>query len=398
MWPVLTILLLGALVVLHWWWRRKARRAEESFREQLAGVQRQQTDALSREHAQSEALFDSMVEGLLLLDATGRIQITNRAFKELFGIEGEVRGKTVLEVLRLHELADIVGRLANEPRVPGYELKLSGATERCLEVNAAAIADATGERRGAILVFHDLTRLKRLEKTSSEFVANVSHELRTPLSMIKGYAETLLGGAKDDPELATRFLQTIERHSNRLALLIEDLLTSSELESGRAVMNFKLVPLRPLVDKVLEDFTARAQARKVRLVNSIPELSAKADADRLQQVLANLVDNAIKYGRTEGAVTISGRVLENGHREICVQDDGPGLPAEAVDRVFDRFYRVDKARSRDQGGTGLGLSIVKDIIQAHGGRVWAESRAGQGASFYFTLPRNDLSGSQAASP
>jgi two-component system phosphate regulon sensor histidine kinase PhoR len=237
------------------------------------------------------------------------------------------------------------------------------------------------------MVFHDLTRLRNLEKVRQEFVANVSHELRTPLSMIKGCAETLLDGAKDDPAVATKFLQTIERHSNRLSLLIEDLLTISQLESGGVTPNARPVAMRAAVAKVFEDFTTRAAARQVTLVNQMPELTAQADADRLQQVLSNLVDNAIKYGRTEGTVTVAGCALNDGFVEVHVQDDGPGLPVEAVERVFERFYRVDKARSREQGGTGLGLSIVKHIVQAHGGKAWVKSEPGKGAAFFFTLPQ-----------
>ncbi len=396
MWPALTIIFAAALVALHFGWQRRCRRAERTFHAELDALKRKQEQALSREHAQGAALFDSMVEGFLLLDTAGRVQMGNRAFNDLFGITGDVRGKTILEVLRRHELAEIVTRLTTQDRVLGHELRLGGGAGRCVEVNAAAIVGPAGERRGAILVFHDLTRLKRLEQTSSEFVANVSHELRTPLSMIKGYAETLLAGAKEDPEVATKFLRTIERHADRLSLLIEDLLTSSELESGRAIMNFKPVPLRPLVEKVFEDFEARARARKVRLANQLPELTARADSDRLQQVFANLVDNAIKYGRIEGVVTVGGRALAEGQIEIRVEDDGPGLPPEAVDRVFERFYRVDKARSREQGGTGLGLSIVQDIVHAHGGKVWAESKLGRGSAFYFRLPGNDPAANQPA--
>lgn len=386
MWPALSLCLTGALIGLHLWWRRKSRRTEAALRERLNVLEAQQAEALSQERLQAETLFDSMVEGCLLLDAGGRIQITNRAFRQLFGVSGDCRGQTVIEVLRLHELAGLVNRLETEERVLDFELRVVAPTERFIQVNAAAIRGPAGKRRGALLVFHDLTRQKRLEQTSSEFVANVSHELRTPLSMIKGYAETLLGGARDDPELATKFLHTIERHANRLALLIEDLLTSSELESGRAVMNLKPVALRPLVDKVFEDFEARARAREVQLLNRLPPLTVKADADRLQQVFANLVDNAIKYGRVGGTTIITAHEREPWQVEIQVRDDGPGLPPEAVERIFERFYRVDKARSRDQGGTGLGLSIVKDIVQAHGGKVWAQSQPGQGTTFCFTLP------------
>jgi two-component system phosphate regulon sensor histidine kinase PhoR len=216
-------------------------------------------------------------------------------------------------------------------------------------------------------------------------VANVSHELRTPLSLIKGYVETLLDGAKDNPEVQIKFLQTIQRNAERLQFLIEDLLTISELESGRLQMNLQPIKLQPLVERVLEDHKSQANAKKVALANGVPDLVVEADAERLQQVLGNLISNAIKYGRSEGRVEVSARKTDEAI-ELCVQDDGPGIPHEALERVFERFYRIDKARSRDAGGTGLGLSIVKHIVQGHGGSVWAKSELGKGTEFYFTIP------------
>jgi two-component system phosphate regulon sensor histidine kinase PhoR len=217
-------------------------------------------------------------------------------------------------------------------------------------------------------------------------VANVSHELRTPLSLIKGYVETLLDGAQNNPEVAERFLKIIERNANRLDLLIQDLLTISALESGRMKLELSAVGLHALAEKVFTDLHSKADNKNMTLVNEMPEIITRGDLNRLDQVLTNLVDNAIKYGRAEGRVTVGGRNLDDGKLEIFVRDDGPGIPPEALDRVFERFYRVDKARSRDQGGTGLGLSIVKHIIHAHGGEVWAESELGKGATFFFTLP------------
>src|ERR1017187_1395204 len=240
-----------------------------------------------------------------------------------------------MEALRLHELADLVKSLDWQKQVLGYELKLSGLSERWLQINAAAIFNGNGRRHGTVLVFHDLTRLKKLESARQEFVANVSHELRTPLSLIKGYVETLLDGAKDNPEVSTKFLQTIHRNSERLQFLIEDLLTISELESGRLKMNLQLVQLRPLVEKVLEDFKTQAAARRTTLTNELPDLSAHADADRLQQVLGNLIGNSIKYGRSDGQVTLTGNKTDGGMIELCVRDDGPGIPAEALARVFE---------------------------------------------------------------
>jgi two-component system phosphate regulon sensor histidine kinase PhoR len=266
-----------------------------------------------------------------------------------------------------------------------HELRLAAPNDRWLRVSAAAVFNHRAGREGTILVFHDLTRLKQLESARKEFVANVSHELRTPLSLIKGYVETLLDGARNNPEVAVKFLQTIDRNAERLKLLIEDLLTISELESGKVTLNLQAVELVPLVEKVFGDLKNRAAARNVTLLNQIPDLTVRADPDRLEQVLGNLIDNAIKYGKAGGVVATGGRVQE-GQLEVFVQDDGPGIPAEALDRVFERFYRLDKARSREQGGTGLGLSIVKHIVQSHGGKVWAKSQPGQGGCFCFTLP------------
>jgi two-component system phosphate regulon sensor histidine kinase PhoR len=384
-WPILTALSLAALAALHFWWRGRFARARQAARSEVEVLQDEQRRAAQQIQTQQEVLFNSMVEGLLLLDERGRIQLANRAFASLFGVTVDIRGRTLMEAVRLHELADLVSSLDSQKQVLGYELKLSGLSERWLQINAAAIFNGDGERHGTVLVFHELTRLKRLESARQEFVANVSHELRTPLSLIKGYVETLLDGARDNPEVSTKFLQTIDRNAERLKLLIEDLLTISELESGRVKLNLQAVALGPGVAKVFEDFKARADAKSMMLINQAPDLAVRADADRLEQVLGNLLDNAVKYGRAKGTVTVGGSARDDGQVEVFVQDDGPGIPPEALERVFERFYRVDKARAREQGGTGLGLAIVKHIVQSHGGRVWATSEPGRGTTFYFTL-------------
>src|SRR6266581_4975284 len=301
MWPVLTILALVALVALHIWWRKKFLRAQAVVRNELGQHKNIQERTAVQLRTQQEALFNSMVEGLLLLDESGRIQLANRAFITMFDLQADIRGKTILEALRLHELAGLVDLLAIGGQVLGHQMKLPGPGERWLQINGAAIFNG-GDRHGTLLVFHDLTRLKRLERTREEFVANVSHELRTPLSLIKGYVETLLDGAKDNPEVATKFLRTIDRNSERLKLLIEDLLTISELESGRMKMNLQLVALRPLVEKVFGDLKTRANPKNMQLVNRAPDLTVRADTGRLEQVLGNLIDNAIKYGRAGGTV------------------------------------------------------------------------------------------------
>jgi two-component system, OmpR family, phosphate regulon sensor histidine kinase PhoR len=386
MWRVFAIFALGVAVAVHFWWRQKFRRQQKQLHTDIEDFQRRQQQTTTEAKAQQQVLFNSMLEGLLLLDRNRKIYLANRAFKKLFGLKTELRGKTILEALRLAELAALVERVEKDGQVFDYELKLPDLSERWLQINVAAIFNSAGEREGTILVFHDLTRLKQLERTREEFVANVSHELRTPLSLIKGYVETLLDGARDNPEVAERFLKIIERNAQRLDLLIQDLLTISALESGRIKLNLQPVALRPLGEKVLADLNSRGENKGIKLINELPELTATADADRIDQVLANLVDNAIKYGRAEGRVTVGGKNTDDGKVEVFVQDDGPGIPPEALDRVFERFYRVDKARSREQGGTGLGLSIVKHIVHSHGGEVWAKSELGKGATFFFTLP------------
>jgi two-component system phosphate regulon sensor histidine kinase PhoR len=368
----LALLVIGGL---HFWWKRRYRRLEEA---------RARTE--SQRQAQQQSLFDSMAEGVLILDSSDRIQLINQSLEKLFALTTDVRGQTVLEAFRLELLATIVNDLREANTMHGSELELPRLDERWLRVNASAIIDKQGVRQGSILVFHDLTRLKQLENTRREFVANVSHELRTPLSLIKGFVETLLEGAKNDPDLATRFLHTIEKHTDRLTFLIEDLLTISRLESGRTIVNLQPIDLRQEVQRVMEDLQTRTAERKVSVQNEVSEnLIVRADADRLQQVLYNLVENAIKYGRNEGEVSVGAKTLEGGKVEVWVRDNGPGIPAEAHERVFERFYRVDRARSRETGGTGLGLAIVKHIVQAHGGEVWVESKVGVGTTFHFTL-------------
>jgi two-component system phosphate regulon sensor histidine kinase PhoR len=386
-WPYLTIASLLALVAWLAWRLRRSQAEAEQLRTQNASLADRQRLAALQARAQETAVFNSMVEGLVLLDGEGRIQLANRQFSRLFGAGDNLTGKTIIEAARMHEVAELVDGLSADEPAHGAELRLPGLPDRWLEVNAAAVFDAQQRRQGTVVVFHDLTRLKKLERNREEFVANVSHELRTPLSLIKGYTETLLDGAKDNPEVSLKFLQTIDRNAERLKLLIEDLLTISELESGRIRLQLQPVALKPLVGKLCEDFKPRAASRDVSLVNEVPELTANADSDRVQQVLSNLVDNAIKYGGGEGTVTIRGRTAENGSIELCVADNGPGIPEDARERIFERFYRLDKARSREQGGTGLGLSIVKHIIQCHGGKVWVESELGKGSRFCFSLPQ-----------
>jgi two-component system, OmpR family, phosphate regulon sensor histidine kinase PhoR len=372
-----TVIALLCLIALHLWWLRRFRKLRD-----------QHDRAVQEREARQQALFDSMAEGVLIVDRNERIQLANSSLQRLFKLTMDVRGQTISEAYKIETLSELLKRLRDEPAVHGCEFELPGVEERWIQVNAAAVIDNSRVAHGFILVFHDLTRLKQLENTRRDFVANVSHELRTPLSLIKGFVETLLEGAKDNPELAGQFLRTIEKHADRLTFLIEDLLTISRLESGRTVLDLHSVDLREEVQRVIDDLHARAGDRKTRLVNEVPpDLRARADTDRLQQVLFNLVENAIKYGRPESAVTVAAKTRSDNNIVVSVQDNGPGIPVEARERVFERFYRVDRARSRESGGTGLGLAIVKHIVQGHGGEVWVESEMGVGTTFRFTLPQ-----------
>jgi two-component system phosphate regulon sensor histidine kinase PhoR len=393
---------LVAVVALAWSRERALRQgAEARHRGELAEWDRRGTAEITEQAERSAALFDRMVEGVIVTNAAGRIRMANGAAEAFFGFDGPSVGRTLLEATRRHEIAAVAARLERETEVLGHEFLLEGAgSARFLQVNALALRDAAGGRDGSLFVFHDVTRLRQLEAMRQEFVANVSHELRTPLSLIKSAAETMLDSGQDDPAMRRRFLEIIDRHANRLTRLIDDLLLLSTLDSGRVRLELQPIVLRSAVQEVVDDFQIRARARRVAIDNGVSgDLVVRADPDRLRQVLANLVDNAIKYGRDDGRVALAGMAAADGRVEVSIHDDGPGLPAEAQSRIFERFYRVDKARSREQGGTGLGLAIVKHVVQAHGGEVRVESRTGSGTTFFFTLPAEvSLAAAPAHSP
>ncbi len=389
MWLPNIFLTLVALIVLQSWWQlrqnRKVRaRAEQDY---TAALLKQQGEAFAQAQAQQQALFNSMVEGVLLLDADQKVLLVNESLRRVFNLPGEVRGKSLVEILRSTELLALADRLKKEKNLSDVELHLPGEKTPYFQVTGTVVLDRNGVLKGYLLLLHNITRLKELENVRQEFVANVSHELRTPLSLIKGFTETLLDGAKNNPEVATQFLQKIDKHADRLIYLIEDLLTISRLESGRVSMNCQEIVLNDLVQRVYDDVETRAQEKKITLENNVsPEVHVWADADRLQQVLFNLVENAVKYGRGQGKVSVRFQKTQGGRTEISVEDDGVGIPPESLERIFERFYRVDRARSRDTGGTGLGLSIVKHIVQAHGGEVHVKSELNKGSVFSFSLP------------
>lgn len=357
-------------------------------RQRVEDIERQASRQAGEAALRQERLFDQMVESVLILDGEGQVVLANRELRRLFGLSDEAQGLPLMSAIRSHELKEIVEEAVREGQVTGRELVTgSGNESRFFNVNVSSYEDGDGES-GAIVVLHDMTQLRQIETGRREFVANVSHELRTPLSMIKGYVETLQGGEIDDPMIEARFLGKIRKHSDRLTYLIEDLLALSQLESQQIALSFARVPIATLAQRVVDDLQDRASDRGVTLVNEIPkDLILSVDPDRLQQVFQNLIDNGIKYGKTEGRVSVTARDRGDGFVEVNIADDGAGIPVEAHDRVFERFFRVDKARSREQGGTGLGLAIVKHIIQSHGGEVWLTS-ANPGACFNFTLPLN----------
>jgi two-component system phosphate regulon sensor histidine kinase PhoR len=388
-WPFLTLAACSALLCFqHWWLRRRHREAMAKAGRDFAEAARQQErEVEARSQSRQLTLFNSMIEGVLLLDTAGRVQLVNDSLRKGFGLAENVGGQTIMEVFRWHELAALSERLPREKIISGVELDLQRGARRSWQISAALVTDRPGGPLGQLFVFHDVTRLKELESIRKEFVGNVSHELRTPLSLIKGFAQTLLDGALHDPEQATRFLQKIDKHSDRLLFLIEDLLAISRLESGQVALNIQEVNLRDMAQRVVDDLGALAAARQTTLENHIPAaLSVRADADRLPQVFFNLTENAIKYGRSGGRVRLDARETAGRKAEVLVSDDGPGIPPEAIGRIFERFYRVDRARSRESGGTGLGLAIVKHIVQAHGGEAWVHSDLGKGATFHFTVP------------
>lgn len=390
---ILLLLLLGASAFGAWWFRTQWRVAEARHARELAEQRAQREAELRAQAGRTAALFDRMVEGIIVVGADGRIRLANRAAGALFGFTPPAAGRTVIEATRHHEVAALIARLEQETEVLNHELRLDAVAEtRFLQVNALALRSTDGSRDGAIIVFHDLTRLRQLEAVRQDFVANVSHELRTPLSLIKSAAETLIDGGKNDAAVTARFLEIIDKHANRLTLLIDDLLLLARLDSGRVEMKLEPVVLRAAAQDALDDAAIIARSRDVVLENNVAEDAiARADPERLRQVLANLIDNAIKYGRSGGRVTLGGRALEGARVELTVRDDGPGIPLEAKARIFERFYRVDKARSREQGGTGLGLAIVKNVVQAHGGEVRVESAPDKGTEFFITLSSADSS-------
>ncbi|MBA4138749.1 MAG: histidine kinase [Opitutus sp.] len=351
-------------------------------------LRQQRSDQL----AQLEATLGNLREAVLIVDESNYIHLANRALREIFPQARDLVNLRLELIVRSAAFLEYVRTTRAGQALPREEFELvAGASSTWIEVSGAPITAPDGKGRWALFVIHDVTRQRVLERMRRDFVANASHELRTPLSVIKGYVETLLDGhssmADADRE---KFLRTIQRHSDRLNAIIGDLLTLSRLESATPGLAFARVDMADFLGELHADYQERAAATQHHLELRLDESAGMIEADRekLTQVLGNLLDNALKYSPPGSKIELSALGLAaTGEVEIGVRDNGPGIPAEDLPHIFERFYRVEKGRSRESGGTGLGLSIVKHIVQLHGGRVWAESPLGQGTSVLVRLPR-----------
>lgn len=348
---------------------------------------RQRIDEVAKEKSRLEAVLLSMFEGICVVDTKGNILVMNETFRNLFHVHDVPVGKNTIEVIRNIKAQEIIDKVLKRPEgVESEEIAILLPEEKVVSVHAAPILREK-QLEGVVVVFHDITELRKMERIRREFVANVSHELRTPLASIKGYAETLLDGALEDKENAADFLRIIHTDADRLARLIKDILDLSKIESGTLKLNLKAMAVKSVVDRVLQGLHQQMKEKSLLVSNEIPNTQPLilADEDRIAQVLLNLIDNAIKCTPSQGKITISAQPQEK-VLQINVSDTGIGIPSEDLPRIFERFYRVDKARSREMGGTGLGLSIVKHLVLAHNGHVWVNSDLGRGTTFSFSIP------------
>jgi two-component system phosphate regulon sensor histidine kinase PhoR len=359
--------------------------AIETLRGQL--VERGLT--IGRQGTQQEAVLGSMIEGVLAVDATQRIVSINRAAADLLGIDAlAVLGRSIQEVVRNADLRQFALQAIDCREPVEDDLVLRAARDRTLRVRGTPLRDVSGEG-GAVIVLNDITDIRHLENVRRDFVANVSHELKTPVASIKGFVETLLDGRVDDPDDRRRFLEIVGRQSDRLGAIIDDLLALSRIEQAEGMGDLPLerVAVADVLAAVVAECGPRADDRSIAIeVESPPGLEAEVNAPLLEQALINLVDNALKYSEQGGSVILAATPTEDGMLDLIVRDHGTGIGAEHLPRLFERFYRVDKGRSRKLGGTGLGLSIVKHIVQAHGGTVAVESTLGVGSTFRVRLP------------
>ena len=363
----------------------------------ISNMAQEMSDRLKQsdeEKQKMEAVLRNMSDGLILTDTKGKIIMSNEAVSKLFGVSTGIEGKTLLETLRKAELTGFIEQVqASREKISG-EITLAYPRDMYLMVTASPFYSdkAQGELSGIVFTFHDITRLRKLEEIRKDFVANVSHEIKTPITAIKGFAETLLEGALDDREHAYKFLETIKNNSERLNSLVNDLLTLSRIELGDIKIEKTDVNLNELIDTVFTTLRGKAESKGLSLTQQISPgiTSVKADRDRLIQILLNLVDNGIKFTE-KGGVTIkveseTGKAEQEEGKDfirISVEDTGMGIPRKHLSRLGERFYRIDRARSRELGGTGLGLAIVKHIVKAHGWEMKIESDEGKGTTVHI---------------
>jgi two-component system, OmpR family, phosphate regulon sensor histidine kinase PhoR len=367
-------------------WRETAAAAND-----LIAALRAAEAARSGQLSQIEATLGSLQEGVLAVDEANNVILANKALASLFPKAPVLLGQRIETVAHSSAFSAFLDEVRSGTAASRVELEFTSGTGASIwiEATGAVIQPWDGSRaRWVLCVLHEVTRQKQLESMRKDFVANVSHELRTPLSVIKGFIETLVDGHTEIPEAdRDRFLRTIQRHADRLHIILEDLLTLSRLESSRPGLRLEPTDLTKLIRELAEDYRPRATASghtiDLQLATDAPPIAA--DSVRLHQVFDNLLDNALKYTPARSSIAIRTAIVAS-TLEIRIVDNGPGIPPKDLPHLFERFYRVDKGRSREKGGTGLGLSIVKHIVQLHGGKVWAESTLGQGTTFAVSLP------------
>jgi two-component system phosphate regulon sensor histidine kinase PhoR len=349
------------------------------------------TDELFATSTLFDATLSGMREGLIVVNKDMRVVASNPAAHKLFSASiSKLKSQRLTELTRNPAIysAFLDGLKGNE--VAGVKVETHGPDRQVFDLRVVPIGNVNGDgAEGALGVFFDITRTERLELVRQEFLSNVSHELRTPLTAIMAFVETLESGAKEDPESCQRFLSIIRKNASRMHDLIDDILELTAIEGGNVQLRAAPVELHSVVDDVCASLTTQAGARAVTLQNYVaPGAMVYADSRRLEQMLTNLIDNGIKFSRENGTVTIN---HESGTRDhILVTDDGDGIPAQHLERLFERFYRVDRARSRELGGTGLGLAIVKHLALLHGGEVTVKSELGKGSTFTVHLPKTPV--------
>jgi two-component system phosphate regulon sensor histidine kinase PhoR len=353
---------------------------------------------LTEERNLSSAILGSMVEGVAVVNGAERLVFANPGFAEILGLDLPPQsGSAFVEVVRQTELIEAVRQvLAGAPRV---EAEIVTGTLRQHFFAATVAAVRAGEASGAVIVLHDITELRKLERVRRDFVANVSHELKTPLTAIQGFAETLLAGAVDDSQNRGRFLEIIMEHARRLARLTDDLLKLSQMDADRLELEIRRTSVAHLVETCYETAQHHAAEKDLRISLNLPDRlpDIAGDARRLAEVLQNLLDNAIQYTLPGGQIMLTAET-SGGEVIFTVSDTGIGIPQADQPRIFERFYRVDVARSREAGGTGLGLAIAKHLVEVHGGRIWVESEVGRGSQFHFSIPIFDPERSSPRGP